>query len=242
MNWRPEKAIVLAAGMGKRMRPLTQSVPKPMVALGGKPLIDHVLDRIADSGIGTAIVNVHHHADLIETHLKKRKSPKITISDEREALLDTGGGVKKALAKLGAKPFLIHNSDSLWVEGVEANLIRLARHFDPDRMDSLLLLASDVSSVGYDGRGDFLMAPDGMLRRRPERELAPFVFTGVSIAHPRVFENTPDGAFSMNLVWDRAIEQGRLFGMRLDGVWMHVGTPSALEEAERLLAGDLERV
>ena len=238
MTWRPKTAMVLAAGLGVRMRPLSQNVPKPMVVLNGRPLIDHVLDRVADSGIKTAVVNVHHHADQIESHLKKRQRPRIVVSDERKVLLETGGGVRKALPKLGKEPFLIHNSDSLWIEGVEANLDRLVRTYDPERMDSLMLLALGLSSLGYDGRGDFLMSADGTLRRRPERELAPFVFTGVSIAHPRMFENTPDGPFSLNLVWDRAIEQGRLFGMRLDGVWMHVGTPTALAQAERLITGE----
>jgi MurNAc alpha-1-phosphate uridylyltransferase len=229
--------MVLAAGMGMRMRPLTDKMPKPMVRLDGKPLIDHVLDRIDETGIPQAIVNVHYQADMLEKHVKARKQPKIAISDEREQLLDTGGGVKRALPKLGKEPFLIHNSDSLWIDGVQSNLKRLAAAFDPETMDCLLLLALGSASLGYDGRGDFVMAADGVLRRRPEREVAPFVFTGVSIAHPRLFDDTPDGPFSLNLVWDRAIQQGRLHGIRLDGVWMHVGTPDALADAELLLNG-----
>lgn len=236
MTWHPKTAMVLAAGMGVRMRPLTERVPKPLVRLANKPLIDHVLDRIAQEGIGTTVVNVHHHADQLIAHLNGRERPRIEISDEREELLDTGGGVKKALPKLGSEPFLIHNSDSLWIDGVVSNLARLARGFDPDRMDCLLLLALGSSSLGYDGRGDFLMSPDGLLRRRPERELAPFVYTGVSIAHPRLFDETPDGPFSLNLLWDRAIHRKRLYGIRLDGTWMHVGTPAALAEAEQLLS------
>lgn len=238
MTWSPKTAMVLAAGLGARMRPLTDTTPKPMVRLAGRPLIDHVLDRLAHAGIETAVVNVHHHADQIERHLKGRARPRILVSNERGALLDTGGGVKKALKALGDEPFLIHNSDSLWVEGIGANLARLAAMFDADRMDSLMLVALGLASLGYEGRGDFVMAPSGQLRRRPDRELAPFAFTGVSIAHPRLFESTPDGPFSLNLVWDRAIEQGRLFGMRLDGMWMHVGTPKALSDAERLLRGE----
>jgi MurNAc alpha-1-phosphate uridylyltransferase len=229
--------MVLAAGMGMRMRPLTDKMPKPMVWLDGKPLIDHVLDRIDETGIPQAIVNVHYQADMLEKHVKARKQPKIAISNEREQLLDTGGGVKRALPKLGKEPFLIHNSDSLWIDGVQSNLKRLAAAFDPETMDCLLLLALGSASLGYDGRGDFVMAADGVLRRRPEREVAPFVFTGVSIAHPRLFDDTPDGPFSLNLVWDRAIQQGRLHGIRLDGVWMHVGTPDALADAELLLNG-----
>ena len=237
MTWLPKSAMVLAAGMGMRMRPLTDKMPKPMVRLDGKPLIDHVLDRIDETGIPQAIVNVHYHADQLEKHVKVRKQPKIAISDEREQLLDTGGGVKRALPKLGKEPFLIHNSDSLWIDGVQSNLKRLADAFDPETMDCLLLLALGSASLGYDGRGDFVMAADGVLRRRPEREVAPFVFTGVAIAHPRLFADTPDGPFSLNLVWDRAIQQGRLHGIRLDGVWMHVGTPDALADAELLLNG-----
>ncbi len=237
MTWLPKSAMVLAAGMGMRMRPLTEKMPKPMVRLDGKPLIDHVLDRIDETGIPQAIVNVHYQADMLEKHVKTRKQPKIAFSDEREQLLDTGGGVKRALPKLGKEPFLIHNSDSLWIDGVQSNLKRLADAFDPETMDCLLLLALGSASLGYDGRGDFVMAADGVLRRRPEREVAPFVFTGVSIAHPRLFDDTPDGPFSLNLVWDRAIQQGRLHGIRLDGVWMHVGTPDALADAELLLNG-----
>ena len=237
MTWLPKSAMVLAAGMGMRMRPLTEKMPKPMVRLDGKPLIDHVLDRIDETGIPQAIVNVHYQADMLEKHVKTRKQPKIAFSDEREQLLDTGGGVKRALPKLGKEPFLIHNSDSLWIDGVQSNLKRLADAFDPETMDCLLLLALGSASLGYDGRGDFVMAADGVLRRRPEREVAPFVFTGVSIAHPRLFDDTPDGPFSLNLVWDRAIQHGRLHGIRLDGVWMHVGTPDALADAELLLNG-----
>lgn len=235
MTWLPKTAMVLAAGMGVRMRPLTELIPKPMVRLGRKPLIDHVLDRISDAGIEKAVVNVHHHAGQIITHLKNRERPRISISDERDLLLDTGGGVTKALPKLGPEPFLIHNSDSFWIDGVESNLIRLARSFDPERMDCLLLLALGSASLGYDGRGDFLMSADGLLQRRPERELAPFVFTGVSIAHPRLFDDAPKGAFSLNRLWDQAIQRNRVFGIRLDGTWMHVGTPTALAEAEQLL-------
>lgn len=226
-------AMVLAAGMGTRMRPLTDSIPKPLVPLKGSPLIDHVLDRLTIAGITKAIVNVHHHADALEAHLKGRKRPAITISDERGMLLDTGGGVVRALPLLGDKPFLIHNSDSVWIEGVGSNIARLIAGWDPEKMDSLMLLANAVTSLGYDGRGDFMMDAEGVLSRRPEQKDAPFVFTGVSIAHPRMLEGAPEGKFSLNTLWDRAIERRRLYGMRLDGAWMHVGTPEALAEAER---------
>jgi MurNAc alpha-1-phosphate uridylyltransferase len=226
-------AMVLAAGLGKRMRPLTDVVPKPLVRLKGKPLIDHVLDRLAAGGITRAVVNVHYLPDLIEAHVANRTSPAIVISDERDALLETGGGVVRALPLLGKNPFLIHNSDSVWIEGVGSNIARLISAFDPDTMDSLMLLANGATSLGYEGRGDFCMDSDGVLARRDEQRESPFVFTGVSVAHPRLFENAPEGAFSLNKLWDRAIDKKRLYGLRLDGVWMHVGTPEAVDEAER---------
>ncbi len=232
-NWRPRSAMVLAGGFGKRMLPLTKDKPKPMVALKGRPLVDHVLDRLAAAGVARAVVNVHYCADKLEAHVKHRTRPEIVISDERQQLLDTGGGVVKALPMLGAEPFLIHNSDSVWIEGVGSNLERLFAVWDPDAMDSLMLLATAATSLGYDGPGDFVMDKDGRLGRRGEREMAPFVFAGVSIAHPRMFEGAPEGPFSMNRLWDRAIDSGRLYGIRLDGLWMHVGTPEALNEAER---------
>jgi MurNAc alpha-1-phosphate uridylyltransferase len=233
MSTKVTTAMVLAAGLGTRMRPLTDKVPKPLVRLKGKPLIDHVLDRLTAGGIKRAVVNVHYLADLIEAHLAHRTAPQIAISDERGMLLDTGGGVVKALPLLGDAPFLIHNSDSVWIEGIGSNIARLVASFDPNRMDSLMLLALGASSLGYDGHGDFVMASDGLLCRRGERRESPFVFTGVSIAHPRLFDGAPAGAFSLNKQWDRAIEQGRLFGLRLDGAWMHVGTPESIDDAER---------
>ncbi len=236
MTLQLKTAMVLGAGMGNRMRPLTDAIPKPMVPLAGRPLIDHVLDRLAAAGIERAIVNVHYLADKLERHLKTRSKPKIAISDERGQLLDTGAGVVKALPLLGPTPFLIHNSNSVWLEGVGANLPSLAAIWDDARMDCLMLLALGSSSIGYDGHGDFNMDPNGLVSRRPEHREAPFVFTGVSIAHPRMFDGAPKGAFSLNLLWDKAIERGRLYGMRLDGTWMHVGTCNALDEAERLMA------
>lgn len=233
-----ECAMVLAAGLGSRMNHRT--LPKPLVTLHGKALIDQVLDRLAEAGIARAIVNLHHKADLIEQHLSGRKVPAITVSDEREALLDTGGGVKKALPLLGSGPFLIHNADSVWIEGVGSNLGRLMQTWDDARMDCLMLLSLSASGVGYQGRGDFALDGDGRIRRRKvEQEIVPFAFTGVSIAHPRLFEASPEGAFSLNLVWNRAIAAGRAFGMRMEGVWMHVGTPEALAQAEQCLSGAL---
>jgi N-acetyl-alpha-D-muramate 1-phosphate uridylyltransferase len=228
----PRRAMVLAAGKGVRMRPLTDKIPKPLVAVAGKPLIDHVLDRLADVGVETAVVNINYLADQIENHLARRRAPKIVTSDERGELLDTGGGVVKALPVLGAAPFFHLNADTIWIDGVKPNLLRLAAAFDPDRMDGLLLLAATSGSVGYGGRGDFTMAPDGRLARRHERNVAPFVYAGVAILDPALFSTAPPGAFSLNLLFDRAIEAGRLYGLRLEGVWMHVGTPEAIAAAE----------
>lgn len=235
MTWRPETAFVLAAGLGTRMRPLTDTVPKPMVRLEGRPLIDHVLDRLADAGVARVVVNLHYLADVLEAHLKTCKRPAILLSDERDTLLDTGGGLMRAMPLIGAEPFVIHNSDSVWIEGAVSNLARLFGAWDGARMDSLMLLALRETSLGYDGSGDFLMADDGRLARRPRGETSQYVFTGVSIAHPRLMEGAPAGAFSLNRQWDRAIAQGRLYGLLLDGTWMHVGTPEALADAERLI-------
>lgn len=236
---RPSSAFVLAAGKGERMRPLTNKIPKPLVPLGGKPLIDHVLDRLAAAGIKRAVVNVHYLADKIEKHLAHRSTPKIIFSDERDELLDTGGGALRALPELGDGPFLIHNSDSVWIEGLGSNLDRLLNGFDENLMDSLMLVAPLAASIGYEGLGDFQMDATGHLTRQTGPRLAPFVFAGVSIAHPRLFENAPEGPFSLNKLWDRAIDKGRLYGVRLEGVWMHVGTPEALTQAEAALTEPL---
>jgi MurNAc alpha-1-phosphate uridylyltransferase len=227
-----ERAMVLAAGLGKRMRPLTDALPKPLVQVAGKALIDHVLDKLAEAGVSQAVVNVHHRADQIEAHLKGRTRPRVTVSDERGELLDTGGGVVKALPHLGSAPFFHMNSDTLWIEGVTPNLSRLAAQFDAASMDMLLLLASTATSIGYDARGDFVMGPDGRLTRRPEREVAPFVYAGAAVLAPSIFSDAPKGAFSLNRLFDRAAETGRLHGLRLEGTWMHVGTPAAIEAAE----------
>lgn len=228
----PDRAMVLAAGLGTRMRPLTDSRPKPLIEILGRPMIDRVLDRLADAGVERAVVNLHHHADMLERHLAGRERPRIIMSDERAALLDSGGGIVKALPHLGAAPFFVMNADTLWIEGLRPNLLRLAAHFEPARMDALLLLASTTGSTGYDGRGDFLLDPDGRLARRPERGVTPFVYAGAAIMRPELFADAPEGAFSLNRLFDRAIGQGRLFGLRLEGLWMHVGTPAAIAEAE----------
>jgi MurNAc alpha-1-phosphate uridylyltransferase len=232
-------AMVLCAGLGTRMAAANNSLPKPLVQLGGKALVDHVLDRHAEVGIERIIVNVHHKADLIEAHLKGRRVPRIEISDERENLLDTGGAVRRALPRLGDGAFLIHNSDSVWIEGVGSNLGRLVEAWDDARMDCLMLLAIASQSLGYQGRGDFAFEADGRIRRRAEQEIVPFAFAGVSLAHPRLFDGSPDGAFSLNAVWDRAIAKGRAFGLRMEGTWMHVGSAEALAQAEQQLAREI---
>jgi N-acetyl-alpha-D-muramate 1-phosphate uridylyltransferase len=228
----PRRAMVLAAGIGIRMRPLTDRMPKPLVRVGGRALIDYVLDRLADAGVERAIVNVHHFADQIEHHLDGRQRPHVIISDEREQLLDTGGGIVKSLATLGNDPFFLSNADTIWIEGVRPNLERVAAAFDPAAMDVLLLLAPTAMSIGYDGRGDFTLAADGRLRRRGEREIVPFVYAGAAILAPALFDNAPAAPFSLTRLFDRAEAQGRLYGLRLEGLWMHVGTPAAIAEAE----------
>jgi N-acetyl-alpha-D-muramate 1-phosphate uridylyltransferase len=232
----PKSAIVLAAGLGTRMRPYNGHVPKPLVQIGGKSLIDYSLDRLAGAGVERAIVNVHHLADALERHLAPRRSPHIVISDERDKLLGTGGGIAKALPQLGPTPFFLVNSDTVWLDGVKPNFVRLAEAFDADTMDALLLVAPTAGSIGYSGRGDYAMEPDGMLRRRGEGEVVPFVYAGAAILTPTLFDEAPAGAFPLTTLFDRAGAAGRLFGLRLEGVWMHVGTPEAVTAAEAALA------
>ena len=224
--------MVLAAGLGERMRPITNTMPKPLVKVGGQAMIDHVLDRLAEAGVERAVVNVHYLADQIERHLAGRSKPQIVISDERAKLLDTGGGVVKALGEIGNEPFFHVNSDTIWIDGVKPNLTRLAEAFDPKLMDALLLLAPTASSIGYSGRGDFTMSADGVLKRRAEREVAPYVYAGAAVLTPAMFAGAPAGPFSLTRLFDRAQEAGRLYGLRLEGVWMHVGTPDAIKLAE----------
>lgn len=232
----PEKAMVLAAGFGKRMRPLSATTPKPLIEIAGRSLIDHCLDGLAEAGVEKAVVNVHYLADLTEAHLRRRNRPEIVISDERAALLDTGGGIVKALPELGDGPFVLRNSDSFWLEGVRPNLRWLFNTWDDSRMDGLLLLASTVMTAGYTGSGDFTIGPDGLLTRRRERTVAPFVYAGAAVLHPRLFADAPGGKFSLNDLFDRAIAADRLFGVRLDGLWINVETPEAIGIAERAIA------
>lgn len=233
---RPTRAMVLAAGLGKRMRPISVTTPKPLIEVAGRTLIDHSLDALERAGIEQVVVNVHYLADQVQSHLARRRRPTIVISDERARLMDTGGGIAKALPVLGGEPFYLLNSDSFWIEGARPNLDWLASAWRDSEMDALLLVAATVRSVGYHGRGDFRMDPAGRLTRRAERDVAPFAYAGAAILSPRLFESAPAGAFSLNPLFDRAIEAGRLFGVRLDGIWLHVGSPDSLGEAELTIA------
>lgn len=231
--------MVLAAGLGTRMRALDPGLPKPLVRLAGRALIDHVLDRLVDAGFDEAVVNVHHMADLIEAHLAHRTSPRVRISDERARLLETGGGVRLAHARglLGGGPFLVHNSDSVWLERGASNIGRLVEAWCSGSDACLMLLAGRESSLGYTGLGDFDRDGTGRIVRPPKGVAVPYVFAGVSIMTPELLAGTPEGQFSLNRVWDGAIAAGRVRGLVLDGTWMHVGDPAAHAAAERLIAG-----
>jgi MurNAc alpha-1-phosphate uridylyltransferase len=228
--------MIMAAGLGTRMRPLTDDRPKPLIMVAGKTLLDHALDRLVAAGVKLAVVNVHYKAEMVKAHLAKRRDVEIRFSEETDALLGTGGGVVKALPHFAGEPFFILNSDSVWVEGFGHALDRMKERWNPDSMDGLLLMASMVTAIGYEGPGDFNLDPDGHLTRVEEQRLTPFAYPGVQIVHPRLFDRAPAGVFSTNRVWDVAIAAGRLFGIRLDGVWIHVGTPEAVEEADAFLA------
>jgi N-acetyl-alpha-D-muramate 1-phosphate uridylyltransferase len=243
----PRRAMVLAAGLGKRMRPLTDTRPKPLLEVAGRSLLDRALDRLAEVPIERAVVNVHYLGDQIEAHLKTRTSPPIAISRESE-LLETGGGVVKALPLLGAAPFFAVNADVLWLDGAAPALQRMASAWDDSRMDVLLLMQSTAAARGYEGRGDYFLDALGRLRRRRSNEVAPYVYAAVQILHPRIFKDAPDGAFSLNRIYDKAEAAGRLWGIVHDGLWFHVGTPEDLAATElefggarRLAAGAEER-
>lgn len=234
----PTSAMVMAAGLGKRMRPLTASRPKPLIEVAGRALIDHTLDRLRAAGVATAVVNVHYLAGALEAHLKNRvKGIEITISDERKLLLETGGGLKRALPLIDADPFLAVNSDNLWIDGPVDTLRLLASAWDDSRMDALLLLVPLARANCHSGRGDFHMNSAGALRRRRANGIAPFVFTGVQLLSKRLFEgDLPDGPFSTNLLWDRAIAAGRCFGIVHQGLWFDIGRPENIARTEAILA------
>lgn len=232
----PATALVLAAGLGKRMRPLTATRPKPMIEVAGRPLIDHALDRLKAAGVRKAIVNVHYLADAIEAHLGNEKGIEIVISDERRRLLETGGGMVKALPLIEADPFLVVNSDNLWVDGPVDTLKLLASFWNEAKMDALLLLVPLARANCHHGRGDFHMRATGELRRRKPHGVAPFVYTGIQMVSKRLFEgDLPEGPFSTNLLWDRAIAAGRCFGAVHQGLWFDVGRPQSIREAEEIL-------
>jgi N-acetyl-alpha-D-muramate 1-phosphate uridylyltransferase len=225
---------VLAAGLGTRLRPVTDAIPKPLVELNGRTLLDHAIDRLALAGVEQIVVNTHYMAAMIADRLAGRSHPSIEISKEPE-LLDTGGGVAQALPLLG-KEFFVVNADVFWLDGTESALLRLARAFDPERMDAVLLLQRTVSAVGYDGSGDYLLDPSGCPRRRGEREIAPYLFAGIQLLHRRLFEGVTDRVFSLVRLFDRAEQAGRLRAIVHDGEWYHVGTPAGLDATRARLA------
>jgi MurNAc alpha-1-phosphate uridylyltransferase len=228
--------MVFAAGLGRRMRPITECTPKPLIKVGNRALIDHMLDRLLEVNVQRAVVNVHYLADQIEAHLSPRRRPTIIISDERAGLLDQGGGIKRALPFLKSEVFFICNTDAIWIDGPQSNMARLAAGWDPERMDILLLVATTAPSVGVDWPGDFTMAADGRLVRRRERTVAPFVYAGVGIVKAGLFKAVASNVFRLAPFFFAAAERGRLFGQRLEGIWLHIGAPQAINEAETAMA------
>lgn len=232
----PPVAMVMAAGLGKRMRPLTATRPKPLVELAGKPLIDHVLDRLRAAGVGKIVVNVHYLPDALEAHLKGKATDfDVAISDERDLLLETGGGMVRAEPLIDADPFLVVNSDNYWVDGPADSLKLLASHWRDQEMDALLLLVPLARAGNFAGMGDFHMDGAGRLSRRGKSKVAPFVYTGIQMVSKRLLREAPEGPFSTNILWDRAIEEGRCFGVVHQGLWFDVGTPAAIQSTEYAL-------
>ncbi len=229
-----DTAMVMAAGMGKRMRPLTASQPKPMVRVAGKPLIDHALDRLADNGITKAVINVHYMADALEAHVLERKNPKVVVSDERDALLETGGGLIRAQSHL-PDPFFCLNADNIWLDGPRDAFRDLSELWNPDKMDALLLVVPHTRAANFHGQGDFYMDGNGKLSRRLSGRIAPFIYTGIQLISHRLLRDAPEGKFSTNILWNRAIEEGRLYGAAFTGQWFEVGTPQAIGPTENAL-------
>lgn len=232
----PSTAMVLAAGLGKRMRPITDTIPKPLVRVGGKPLIDWGLDALADAGVERAVVNVHYLADQVEHHLEGRENPVIVLSDERGILLESAGGIIKALPLIGAEPFFIVNADTFWIDDDQSNLRRLAEVWDAERMDILLMVTAPERATGYEGRGDFALDGAGRLTRLGPDDGSPFIYAGAAIVNPRIFDGAIVEPGSLNIYFNRAIATGRLYGMPMDGHWLTVGTPDAIGEAEAVIA------
>jgi len=232
----PRTAMIMAAGLGKRMRPLTATKPKPLIEVSGKALLDHVLDKLRASGVKKIVVNVHYLADALEAHLATRaEGLEVVISDERKLLLETGGGLVRAEPLIDCDPFLALNSDNLWIDGPADTIKLLASQWDDVRMDALLLLVPQARALGHKGMGDFHMDRSGRIRRRERSHVAPFVFTGIQMVSKRLLRDTPDGPFSTNLLWDRAIEEGRAFGAVHQGLWFDVGTPQSIRFTEAAL-------
>ena len=229
-----DTAMVLAAGLGKRMRPLTASRPKPMVRVAGKPLIDHALDRLAQAGIDKAVVNIHYLSDALVAHVAEREKPRVVISDERELLLETGGGMVKAAGDL-PDPFFSLNSDNIWLDGPRDAFADLSAVWDADKMDALLLVVPHKAAMNFRGLGDFHMDSAGKLSRRKASRIAPFIFTGIQLVAKRLLRDAPEGPFSTNILWDRAIEEGRLYGLPFTGQWFEVGTPQSIKPTETAL-------
>ncbi|MDG2004798.1 MAG: nucleotidyltransferase family protein [Novosphingobium sp.] len=230
-----DAAMVLAAGMGKRMRPLTATQPKPLVRVSGRALIDHTLDRLDEAGVAKAVVNVHYLADALEAHLAQRAaSPEISISDERDLLLDTGGGMANALCRL-PDPFFCLNSDNIWLDGPRNALQELSDAWDPARMDALLLVVSHARALNHRGKGDFHLDPVGRISRRRSGRIAPFIYTGIQLVSHRLLGEAPEGPFGTMMLWERAMERGRLFGLSHNGLWFEVGEPSAIAPTEARL-------
>ena len=232
----PRTAMVMAAGLGTRMRPLTATRPKPLVEVAGKPLIDHVLDRLRAAGVEKVVVNVHYLADSLEAHLGSRTDLEVAISDERDLLLETGGGLVRAAPLIDCDPFIAVNSDNFWVDGPADTIKLLAAHWDATKMDALLLLVAQARAGNHLGQGDFHMDTAGRLGRRRKARIAPFVFTGIQIMAKKLLEDAPEGPFSTNILWDRAIAEGRLYGVVHQGLWFDVGTPAAIGATEDALA------
>jgi MurNAc alpha-1-phosphate uridylyltransferase len=235
----PRTAMVMAAGLGKRMRPLTATRPKPLVEVAGKPLLDHVLDRLRAAGVEKVVVNVHYLADSLEAHLRARvKDLEVVVSDERAQLLETGGGLVRARPLIDCDPFLAVNSDNFWVDGPSDALKLLASQWDGAKMDALLLLVPLARAGNHHGVGDFHLTADGQIRRRGKGRVAPFVFTGIQLMAQRLLDDAPEGPFSTNLLWDKAIAEGRCYGTVHQGLWFDVGTPAAIGATEDALARD----
>ena len=232
-----DTAMLMAAGLGKRMRPLTATQPKPLVRVKGKPLIDYALDRIESAGIAKAVVNVHYLADSLEAHVTMRAQPEVALSDERAELLETGGGMVKARdAGLLPDPFFCSNADSIWLDGPRNAFLDLSAHWDAERMDALLLVVPHDQTLNFDGKGDFYMGPRGRLSRKLPGRIAPFIYTGIQLVSHRLLRDAPEGKFSTNILWDRAIEEERLYGLAFSGLWIEVGRPAHVKTAEEALS------